>query len=664
MGDDATCTVREEILARTEGRTLLDVFAATCDANWNSVALQVKEGEGFRTHTWGQYRQEASRVAMALRRRGVTHGNHVALMMTNRPEHVIADVGVLLAGGVPVSVYNTLAPDQIAYIADNCQAKVAIVEDATFLATWQAVADRLPELQAIVVLEPDPVAAGGDPVAPGGDPVAPGGDPVAAGGDPVAAGGEAVTSGGDQLGRSTAGPEVLSYAQLLAEGEQALETGHGELENSWRAVRPDDAVTLIYTSGTTGPPKGVVITHRALLYQLAVVMDLLDIRAGNRGISYLPLAHIAERMTTHYVGIRAGGTIAFVQDVAEVLPTLQEARPNIFMAVPRVWEKMHTRIMGRIHETENERKRALALKAVEVGTAKVRAELAGRTPSPKVRLQYALFDRLVFAKIREGLGLDELRYALSGAAPISAELLTFFKAIGIEILEVYGMTESTAVITANRPGEVRIGTVGTPLPGIEVQIAEDGELLARGPIITEGYLHRPEATAEAIDSDGWLHTGDLATMDAQGYTRIVGRKKELIITAGGKNLSPNNIEESIKQRSPLIAQLCAVGDERPFVSALVVLDAEALPSWAEERGLAFASVAEAAEHPEVRAEVQRAIDIGNADLARVEQVKAWEIVPSEWTAESEELTPSLKLKRTVIHGKYAEVIDGLYAQRV
>lgn len=635
MGDDATFTVREEILARTEGRTLLDVFAATCDANWNAVALQVKEGEGFRTHTWGQYRQEASRVAMALRRRGVRHGNHVALMMTNRPEHVIADVGVLLAGGVPVSVYNTLAPDQIAYIADNCQAKVAIVEDATFLTTWQAVADRLPELQAIVVLEPGPATPGADPGA-----------------------------GADQPGGSTGGPEVLSYAQLLAEGEQALETGHGELENSWRAVRPDDAVTLIYTSGTTGPPKGVVITHRSLLYQLAVVMDLLDIRAGNRGISYLPLAHIAERMTTHYVGIRAGGTISFVQDVAEVLPTLQEARPNVFMAVPRVWEKMHTRIMGRIHETENERKRALALKAVEVGTAKVRAELAGRTPSPKVRLQHALFDRLVFAKIREGLGLDELRYAVSGAAPISAELLTFFNAIGVEILEVYGMTESTAVITANRPGEVRIGTVGTPLPGIEVHIAEDGELLARGPIITDGYLHRPEATAEAIDSDGWLHTGDLATMDGQGYTRIVGRKKELIITAGGKNLSPNNIEESIKQRSPLIAQLCAVGDERPFVSALVVLDAEALPSWAQEHGLEIASVAEAAEHPEVRAEVQRAIDTGNTDLARVEQVRAWEIVPSEWTAESEELTPSLKLKRTVIHDKYAEVIDGLYARRV
>ncbi|MFP4148986.1 MAG: AMP-dependent synthetase/ligase [Nitriliruptoraceae bacterium] len=611
--------VRAELLARTEGRTLLDVFAATCDEHWHRPALKIKQGEAFATWTWGEYRSEASQVAMALRRHGIDHGDHVALMMTNRPEHVIADVGTLLAGGIPVSVYNTLPADQLRYIADNCGAKVAIVEDAGFLAIWDAVRDQLPQLALVVVLDP---------------------------------------SGVELDGRE----DVVSYETFLARGAEALATGHGELENAWRAVRPDDAVTLIYTSGTTGPPKGVVITHRGLLYQLAVVMDLLEIEGGNRGVSYLPLAHIAERMTTHYVGIRAGGTISFVRDVAEVLPTLLEARPNIFMAVPRVWEKMHTRILARIHETDNERKRALALKAVEVGMAAVRAELDGKRVPVTLKVQHALFDRLVFARIRDGLGLDELRYALSGAAPISAELLTFFQAIGIQILEVYGMTESTAVITANTPGNVRIGTVGTALPGIEVLIAEDGELLARGPIITPGYLNRPEATAEAIDADGWLHTGDLATMASDGTVRIVGRKKELIITAGGKNLSPNNIEETVKQRSPLIGQLCAVGDERPFVAALVVLDAEALPIWAEANGVAITGVEEAATHPAVRAEVQRAIDEGNAMLARVERIKAWEIVPAEWTAASEELTPSLKLKRAVIHRKYAEAIDRLYAE--
>jgi long-chain acyl-CoA synthetase len=610
---------REEILAETEGRTLIDVFMATCDANGGKPALVVKEGDGFRTRTWAEYRHEASQVAMALRRAGVDHGDFVALMMTNRPEHVIADIGALLAGGTPVSVYNTLTAEQVRYIADNCQAKVAIVEDASFLERWDSVRGELPGLELIVVLDPEGVDL-------------------------------------DQDG-------VTSFERFVAEGAEALAGGQGELENSWRAVKPDDPLTLIYTSGTTGPPKGVILTHANLLYMLGVVARILDIEPGQRGISYLPLAHVAERMTTHYTGVRFAGTVYFVKEVAAVLETLQEAKPNTFMAVPRVWEKMHAALMAKVHATEDDRKRKLALRAVEVGTKKVRLEATGKQPSLGLRIQHALFDRLVFSKIREGLGMDELRVALSGAAPISADLLYFFKAIGIEILEVYGMTESTAVITANQPGQVRIGTVGPPLPGVEVRIADNGEILARGPSVTPGYLNRPEATAETLDAEGWLHTGDLGVMDDDGYVRIVGRKKELIITAGGKNLSPNNIEETIKQTSPLIAQLCAVGDDRPFISALVVLDSEILPGWCETKGIPFSSVAAAAEHPEVLAEVQRAIDAGNEHLARVEQVRKWAIVPSEWTAESEELTPSLKLKRSVIHTKYADVIDGLYVRQ-
>ncbi len=613
-----TQAAREAIIAEVGDRTLIDVFMATCDTSGGQPALVSKEGDGFRTRTWSDYRDEASRIALAIRHlAGVDHGDHVALMMTNRPEHVLADVGVLLAGATPVSIYNTLTAEQVAYIAGNCDAKVAVVEDAAFLERFDRVRDQLPALQLIVVVEPAGVDVGRD--------------------------------------------DVMTYAQLVAAGAQALETGQGELENAWRAVNPDDAVTLIYTSGTTGPPKGVVVTHRGLLYQLAITGQLLDVESGQRGISYLPLAHVAERMTTHYLGIRNAGTVYFVREVSQVLETLQEARPHIFMAVPRVWEKMHAALLAKIASAEDERKRKLGLKAIEVGMAKVRAELDGGQAPLKLRLQYALFDRLVFAKIREGLGLDELRYALSGAAPISAELLIFFQAIGIEILEVYGMTESTAVITANRTGEIRIGTVGQPLPGIEVRIAPDGELLARGPIVTPGYWRRDEATAEAIDADGWLHTGDLASMDDDGFVRIVGRKKELIITAGGKNLSPNNIEEAIKPRSPIIGQICAVGDERPFISALIVLDAESLPGWCESNGVPFDSVAAAAQHDAVIAEVGRAVEAGNQELARVEQVRQWAIVPTEWTAESEELTPSLKLKRSVIHTKYADVIDGLYA---
>ncbi len=610
--------VREQILADIEGRTLLDVYMATCDANGGRPALVVKDGEEFVARSWSEYRHEASQIAMALRRAGVGHGDVVTLMMTNRPEHVIADVATLLAGGVPVSVYNTFTAEQLGYIAGDCRAKVAIVEDAAFLAKWDTVRGELPDLELVVVLDAD----------------------------------------GVEDDRN----DVISYAQLLADGAAALPDGQGELENSWRAVRPDDPVTVIYTSGTTGHPKGVVITHEGLLYQLSVTQRLFDVQPGQRGLSYLPLAHIAERMVTHYLGIRYAGTTFFVRDVSEVLETLQQARPQLFMAVPRVWEKMHTALMGRIAATDDPRRRKLAEKALEVAIANVGLELAGDTPSLQRKLQHALFDRLVFSRIRDGLGLDELRYAISAAAPISTDLLVFFKAIGIEILEVYGMTESTAVITANAPGRTRIGTVGQPVPGVELRIADDGEILTRGPHVMPGYLNRPEATAEAIDADGWLHTGDLGRMDADGYLKVVGRKKELIITAGGKNLSPSNIEETIKQRSPLIGQLCAVGDRRPYVAALVVLDADALPAWCDARGLELGSVAEAADHPEVIAEVQRAIDEGNERLARVEQVRRWQIVPAEWTAESAELTPSLKLKRDVIHSTYQDVIEGLYAE--
>jgi long-chain acyl-CoA synthetase len=378
-----------------------------------------------------------------------------------------------------------------------------------------------------------------------------------------------------------------------------------------------------------------------------VIQRLLDIRPGQRGISYLPLAHVAERMVTHYVGVRYGGTIYFVKDMGQVVPTLQEARPQMFMAVPRVWEKMHAALLARIDE--DPRKARIARKAIDVGTEVVTAELEGRKPSAAKRAQHKLFDRLVFAKIRHGLGLDELRYAISGAAPISPSLLVFFRAIGIEILEVYGMTESTAVITANEPGKGRVGTVGTALPGVEVKIADDGEILTRGPNVTPGYWRNDQATAAAIDENGWLHTGDLGSMDDDGYVTIRGRKKELIITAGGKNLSPNNIEEAIKRQSPIIGQICAIGDTRPFVAALIVLDTEMLPSVCVEghRRSTTCRSTNSQQHPTVLDEVQSAVERGNERaLARVEQVREWVIVAGEWTAESDELTPSLKLKRS------------------
>ena len=314
-------------------------------------------------------------------------------------------------------------------------------------------------------------------------------------------------------------------------------------------------------------------------------------------------------------------------------------------------------------EDEPERRRKLVLAAIDNGKEVRRRQYAGQSVPLTMRLKHELFERVIFSKLRERLGLDQCDFRLSGAAPISPELLLFFSAIGLEILEVYGMTESTAVISSNRPGKVKLGTVGIATEGTEMKIAEDGEILSRGPHVTPGYLNRPEATAEAIDEDGWLHTGDLGQIDEDGFLKIIGRKKELIITAGGKNLSPNNIEETIKGKSDIIGQVCAVGDERPFIGALIVLDAEVLPGWCESHGITFESVAQAAEHEQVRAEVARAVEAGNADLARVEQVKQWTILPTEWTPETEEMTPTMKLKRNVIHSKYSDMIDGLYTRR-
>lgn len=607
---------QQKILDRLGDRTFCDMFMQTCQDNPTRTALVDRMGGTVRKRTWADYQRLASQAAMGLRALGVDHGDRVAIMANNRPEHVIADVGAMLAGGTPISVYNTFTADQTAYIANDAAVKVAVVE-AEFLGTWRELRERgvVDALEHVVVV------------------------------------------GGDAEGDSE-----LSWDDLLARGREALATGEGELENSWRAVGPEDVCTVIYTSGTTGHPKGVQITHRNLMYQMGALDEAVDLPDAMRGVSYLPLAHIAERMVSHYAGIKQGAEVEFVPDVKKILDSLTGTRPNVMMAVPRVWEKMHSQIMARL-EDEPERRRKLVVGAIENGKELRRREQAGQSVPLGMKVKHALFEKLIFSKLRERLGLDQCEIRLSGAAPISPELLLFFSAIGLEILEVYGMTESTAVITSNRPDRVKLGTVGVPTEGTEVRIADDGEVLARGPHITPGYLNRPEATAEALDDDGWLHTGDLGQLDDDGFLRIIGRKKELIITAGGKNLSPNNIEETIKGTSDLIAQVCAVGDDRPFIGALVVLDAEVLPGWCEAHGIPFESVAQAAEHEQVRAEVARAIEAGNADLARVEQVKQWTILPNEWTAETEEMTPTMKLKRAVIHTKYSDTIDALYGKR-
>ncbi len=597
--------------------TLPELFMQQAEAGGAQDALVDKGSDGrWRRITWAGYRTQASQIAMGLRSLGVDHGDVVAIMMGNRSEHVIADVGALLAGGTPFSVYNTFTADQVQYIGEDSSAKVAILEDAHYRDLWLKIKDKLPNLEHIIVVEKDDAT-------------------------------------GDDM--------VMSWDDLIARGQQALADNPGEFDNAWKSVKPEDPATLIYTSGTTGPPKGVILTNENFLFMTRQVDDIIAYEPGTKLLSYLPLAHIAERMATHYVHLHTRGTVFFSREIAQVREVLVEARPNIFLAVPRVWEKFQAALLGRLADEPNERRRKLALGALDTGKEVARKTMAGEAIPLSLKIKHALADRLVLSKIREQMGLDELRFALSGAAPISADLLLFFAGLGVEILEVYGMTESTAVISANRPGRVRIGTVGEATPNTELKIAEDGEILSRGKHVTPGYLNRPDATKETIDEDGWLHTGDLGELSSDGYLKIIGRKKELIITAGGKNLSPNNIEETIKQQSVIIGQVCALGDDQPFIGGLIVLDDEAAPAWAAKQGISATDLGALAKEPKVIAEIERAVKAGNEQLAKVEQIKEYRILDSAWTAESGELTPTMKLKRKDIHERYADVIKDIYS---
>ncbi len=607
--------VRASIDASIEGQTLCDILLRHAEERGDQPALAWKDGDAWQRLSWADYRQQVAEVAMGLAALGVGRGDFVAIMTRNRPEHLIADLGATHAGATAVSLYNTLAPEQLAYIVAHCEAKVAIVEDPGFLERFEKVRDQLPKLERVVLVSDG--AAGRD--------------------------------------------WVLSWERLRAVGREALAADRDAFERSWRQVRPEDPATLIYTSGTTGPPKGVVITHRNALWTAASVERnwAEPIADGTPYLSYLPLAHSFERLSGHYACLWSAQQVHFCPEILEVMKYLPEVRPVTFVAVPRLWEKAHAGVTAALAAEPDERRRKLVARALEVGRRAVRLEQEGKPVPLALRLQRALFDRLVFAKIRARLGLDNCLAAISGAAPISGEVLEFFLAVGLPMAEGYGLTENTAGATLNPVGQTRVGTVGKPLPGVEVSLADDGEILIRGGNVTAGYYKEEDKTAETFDADGWLHTGDIGSIDPDGFVRVVDRKKELIVTAGGKNISPANLELLLK-RHPLVGQACAIGDLRPFVSALVVLDPEAAPAWAKQHGLPSVSVEDLARDERVVAEVQRAVDDANEHVSQVERVKKFVILPAEWTVASEELTPTLKLKRRVIVEKYATEIESIY----
>jgi long-chain acyl-CoA synthetase len=614
MSQDRVQVERREIEKEIGGRTLCDLLAEHAAGHGDAPAMSWRREGTWHTLSWHQYRERVAEVAMGLAGLGVGRGDFVAIMATNRPEHVLVDQAAVHAGATPTTFYFTLPPEQIRYVAGHCEAKVAVLEDRDMLKRWQELRDDLPALRHLVVLDG---AEEGD------------------------------------------GPGVLGWDDLVARGRDALAGDRAGFEELRRRVGPEDNATLLYTSGTTGPPKGVLLTHHNILYQVTALDRLNRLPQGGSSVSYLPLAHIAERVLSIYGPLTRRSHVWFCPDPAQAVEYVRQARPTLFFGVPRVWEKVRAGIQAKLAAEENQRKRRIAERAVETGLEVVRRTQRGEPVPFGLRLRHAVLDRLVLAKIRQAIGLDRCSFASSAASPLAVDVAEFFAALGLPLVEVYGMTETTAVATGNRPGRVKIGAVGPALAGIEVRLAGDGEVLVRGPINTPGYFRQPGATAELIDADGWLHTGDVGELDGDGYLKIVDRKKELIITSSGKNLSPANIEALLKEH-PLIGQALIYGDDRPHVVALVVLDHELAPGWAARNGLAATDLADLAASEQVLAEVRLAVDAANQRLSRIEQVKRFEVLPVEWTAESEELTPTLKLRRRIIHAKYAERIDALY----
>jgi long-chain acyl-CoA synthetase len=459
-----------------------------------------------------------------------------------------------------------------------------------------------------------------------------------------------------------AGP-FRSWADFAALGASEWPARTAEIESRVAAIQTHDPVTLLYTSGTTGTPKGVIITHENVICELAAVRAVGNARPRTRWVSYLPLAHIAERMFTVYLAADGGWHVHFCPDASTgLVPALVAVRPTAFFGVPRVWEKIQAGIQARLAAEADAGRRAAVTAAMGTGLRYVQSTQYGQQTPDDLAAAFAQAEEKVLRPVRSLLGLGDAELVMSAAAPLPPEVGTFFAGLGLRIMDVYGMTETTGAFTANNDHAFRLGTVGRPLPGTEMRIAADGEILTRGPLSTPGYLNLPDRTAELLDTDGWLHTGDIGTVDEDGFLSVVDRKEELIITAGGENVSPALVENLLVAHA-LVGQALAYGDRRPYLVALLTLDPEMAAAWARGQGLAPGSLTELTGHPAVLAEVAAAVAAANQRLARVQQVKAWRLLPTEWSADSEELTPTLKLKRRVIHAKYADAIDSLYTAR-
>jgi long-subunit acyl-CoA synthetase (AMP-forming) len=586
--------------------TLCEAFQATVARAPDALAL--RSADTPQTLTWAEYAQRVRGIAAGLAALGVRRGDTVGLMLTNRIEFYPCDTAVLHLGATPFSIYNTSTSEQIEYLFGNAGNAIVITE-RQFLERIEAAYVSGGPLRHVVCVD------------------------------------------GDDVG-------TMTLEQLEVRGTES--TGFG-FEAAWRAVTGEDLATLIYTSGTTGPPKGVELTHANVLAQCRAVAEVLPMRAGATMTSYLPSAHAADRWMCHYNGLVHGLQVTAVADLRSIATVLAELRPTVWGGVPRVFEKLVAALRGAI-DADLERRDAIN-HALDVATRRIGLIEAGRTVPAELEREHAELDAAILSRMRERLGLERAEWVICGAAPLAENVHEFLLALGLPMTEVYGMSECSCIVTVSPTTEARLGSVGRPIPGVQLRLADDGELLIRGEIVMRGYRADPVRTAEVLDGDGWLHSGDIAEIDGAGYTRIVDRKKELIINAAGKNMSPANIEEKLKSADALVGQAICIGDGRPYNVALLVLDPDAAGAYARELGIGDGARELLVAHEAVRRRLERAVHEANLRLSRVEQIKRYAVLSDEWLPGGDELTPTMKLKRKPIAAKYAATIEELYVSR-
>ncbi|HMB37310.1 MAG TPA: AMP-binding protein [Methylomirabilota bacterium] len=595
--------------------TLPRLFRQVVRERGERVAMREKHLGIWRAITWREYGERVRHVALGLVALGLRPRDVVSIVADNRPEWLYTDMGTLCAGGITNGIYTTDSPRQVEFIVDDSGTRFFFAENEEQLDKILEVRARCPQLVKIIVYDMDGLHAFQD-------------------------------------------EQVLSFAELLERGARYDREHPGAFDPLVEIARPEDLAILVYTSGTTGPPKGAMLSHRNILFQIGFSDFLTEPRPGDQQLSFLPLAHVAERTFSVFYPLYTGATINFAESIDTVPENIREVAPAVFFAVPRIWEKFYSAVALRMREATWLGKAAYRW-AIGTGGRVAECRLQGRRPSALLRLLYRVADFLVLDNVKRSLGLHRTRAAATGAAPIAPELIRWYLALGIDMREVYGQTENCGLATGMPADRVKLGTVGVARPDTEVRISSEGEILLKGPHVFLGYFKNPEKTAETI-TDGWLRTGDVGVLDADGFLTITDRMKDIIITAGGKNITPSEIENQLKF-SPFISDAVVIGDQRKFLSCLVMIDHETVAQFAQEKNVPFTNFTSLCRAPEVQDLIWSEIERVNKQLARVETIKKFRLIEQILTPEDEELTPTMKLRRAFVNVKYKDVIDTMYA---